>query len=309
MKIAVEDSIKLYDEHLKRLKELGEVVFCKFKNTTREQFINEVKDCGVIFINKTFYNDAFPELKVKFISLWSTGYDVMDLEQCKKNNVVVSNVPGYAKNSVAEHAIGLMFELAKKFCMQGKALRQGKWAQDLPTLIEFKGKTMGVIGLGNIGSKVAEIASSLEMNILVYTKTNKQDKFSKYNFVSLNDLLQKSDFISLNCLLSDKTKHIISKEQLKLMKKTAFLINTSRGSLINQKDLVWALKNNEISGAGLDVFETEPMPEDEEIKKLDNAVLTPHTAFYTKDSVTRLGDIAIDNIENFLNGKATNKIV
>ena len=87
------------------------------------------------------------------------------------------------------------------------------------------------------------------------------------------------------------------------------MINTSRGSLINQKDLVWALKNNEISGAGLDVFETEPMPEDEEIKKLDNAVLTPHTAFYTKDSVVRLGDIAIDNIENFLNGKATNKIV
>jgi len=308
MKIAVEDSIKLYNEHLKRLKELGEVIFYKREKTSKEQFINEVKDCEVMVVNKRFYNDTLSQLKVKFISLWSTGYDVMDLEQCKKHNVKVSNVPGYAKNSVAEHAIALIFELSKKICLQHNALKHGKWTREIPTLIELNGKNIGIIGLGDIGSQVAKIAYSIGMNVLVYTKTNKKDKFQNYKFVSLNELLKNSDFISLNCLLSDETKHIISMEQLKMMKKTAFLINTSRGLLINQKDLIWALKNNIIAGAGLDVFETEPLPKEDEISKLGNVVLTPHTAFYTTESVNRLGNIAIDNIENFFDNKATNVV-
>ncbi len=321
MKIAVEDSIHLYDNHLKRLKEIGQVIFYKRENTNEEEFYKKVKDCEVIFVNKRFYNHLLPKLKVKFISLWSTGYDVIDLNECRKHNVKVSNVPLYAKNSVAEHAIALMFELSKKLCLQNSALKQGKWTQEIPTLIELKNKNIGIIGLGNIGSQVAKIAHAIGMNVLVYTKNaqkskifdtnsvgNEQNKFPNYNFVSLNELLKNSDFISLNCLLSDETRHIISKEQLKLMKRTAFIINTSRGGLINQKDLVWALKNNVIAGAGLDVFETEPLPKEDEISKLDNVILTPHTAFYTTEAVGRLGTIAIDNIMNYLSGKPTNII-
>ena len=199
-------------------------------------------------------------------------------------------------------------ELSKKAGWLNKQLLGGKWAYDLPLMTEIKGKTLGIIGFGSIGRKVAEIAKALEMRILVYSRTNKQNDFPDYKFASLEELLKSSDFITIHAPLSNETKHLINKNNLKLMKKGAFVINCARGAIINQDDLIDALKNKTIAGAGLDVFEKEPLPMDNELRKLGNVVMTPHNAFYTKEAVGRLTGICVGNVENFLNNKAANVV-
>lgn len=308
MKIAVESTVKLQEHDLKRLGKIGEVKVYQF-SSTREEFLDVARDCEVIIGNKKFYNDTLPELKARIIALWSTGYDLVNVKKCKELGITVTNVPAYSTNSVAEAAIALLLELAKRLRYQRDEYNKGNWCYDLEFLTELSGKTIGIIGFGNIGKKVAQIAYALNMKVLVFTRTPKPSEFSNYEFVSLGNLLKKSDFVTLHASLDDATRHLINKDKFEKMKKTAFIINCSRGAVINEKDLIDALKNKTIAGAGLDVFETEPLPIDSDLTKLDNVVMTPHTAFWTNEAVERLNSICIDNIENFLKKEPTNKIV
>lgn len=307
MKIAVESTVYLQQQNKIKLEKLGKVVRYKW-GCDKEEFFEAAKDCEIIIANKWFFNELLPKLKVKLISLWSTGTDLIDVEQCKNLGITVTNVPSYSTNSVAELVIAFIMELTKKISCQQSELMNGKWCYDLDLWTELKGKTIGIIGFGNIGSKVAQIADAFEMNVLVYTRTNKQNKFRNYKFVGLDELLKNSDFVTIHTPLDKNTKYLIDKEKLKLMKKSAFIVNCSRGAVINEKDLIEALKSKAIAGAGLDVFEKEPLPPDSELRKLGNVVMTPHTAFYTKEAVERLTGICVDNIENFLSGKKSNVV-
>jgi len=305
MRIAVESTVLLQKHNKKRLEKIGEVIVYKL-GCNKEDFFEAVKDCKIIIANKWFYNDLLPKLKVKLISLWSTGVDLIDIKKCRELGITVANVPSYSTNSVAEQTIALMMELAKKICWLNKQLLEGKWAYDLPLMTELKGKVLGIIGFGNIGGKVAEIAKALEMEILLYTRTSRQDDFPDYKFAGLDELLASSDFVTIHAPLNNETRHLINKNNLKLMKKTAFIINCARGTIINQQDLIDALKKGLIAGAGLEVFEKEPLPMDSELRKLDNVIMTPHNAFYTKEAVERLTGVCINNIFNYLAGKPSN---
>ena len=307
MKIAVESTVYLQPQNKRRLEKIGKVIRYKW-GCNKEEFFETVKDSSIIIANKCVFNELLPKLNVKLISLWSTGFDLINVEQCREFNITVTNVPSYSTNSVAEQAIALIIELTKKVGWLNRQLLSGKWAYDLPLMTEIKGKTLGIIGFGNIGRKVAEIAKALEMKILAYSRTNRQKEFPEYKFLSLDDLLKNSDFITIHAPLNNETRHLINKNKLKLMKKTAFVINCSRGAIIDQEDLIEALKSKSIAGAGLDVFEKEPLPMDNKLRKLGNVVMTPHNAFYTKEAVERLTGICVDNAENFLSGKKSNVV-
>jgi|TARA_B100001964_G_C14259732_1_gene614623 lactate dehydrogenase-like 2-hydroxyacid dehydrogenase len=308
MKIAVESTIKLQENHKDRLGKIGELVVYEF-GCSKEEFLEKVKDAEIIIGNKWFFNDLLPSLKVKVIALWSTGYDLIDVDKCKELGIAVTNVPAYSTDSVAELAIAFIMELTKKLPFQRQEYDSGKWVYDMGFLTELSGKNLGIIGFGNIGKKAAKIASAMDMNILITTKTNQQEKYPEFKFVELDELLSKSDFVTIHAPLTDKTKHMIFEEQFKLMKKTAFIINCSRGAVIDEKAMIDALQKKEIAGAGLDVFETEPLPKDSKLLKMDNVVMTPHSAFYTHEAIDRLNNVCIDNIENFLAGKDSNRVV
>ncbi len=305
MKIAVESTVFLQEENKKRLEKIGEIKRYEW-GCPKEEFFEVAKDCEIIISNKWFHNELLPKLRVKLISLWSTGFDLIDVKTCSEFGITVTNVPSYSTNSVAEQAIALIMELSKKAGWLNMQLLEGKWAYDLPLMMELKGKTLGIIGFGNIGSKAAEIGKAMDMEILVCSRTNKQNNFPDYKFVNLDELLKKSDFVTIHAPLNSETRHLINKSNLKLMKRSAFIINCSRGAIINQDDLIEALKNKTIAGAGLDVFEKEPLPMDAELRKLDNVVMTPHNAFYTKEAVERLTSMCISNIQNYLNKKPAN---
>ena len=307
MKVAVESTVRLSDDDKKRLGKLGQLAVYDF-GCSKEDFFQIAKDADVIIGNKWFFNGMLPKLRVKLISLWSTGTDLIDAKQCKKLGITVTNVPSYSTNSVAEQAFALIFELTKKLRYQRDRYNRGNWCYDTTPLTELAGKTIGIIGFGNIGKKVAQIACAIDMRVLIYTRTPKQEDFPDYRFVPLGELLKNSDFVTLHVPLNDDTKYLIDKSKLEKMKKTAFIINCSRGAVINEKNLIEALKSKAIAGAGLDVFEKEPLPHENELTKMDNVVMTPHTAFWTKEAVERLNEICIGNIESFFSGKKINVV-
>ena len=308
MKIAVESTIKFRKHHLDRLGKIGNVEVYEF-GCKKSKFFEIVKDAGVIIGNKWFFNELLPKLKAKLIALCSTGCDLVDLDKCKELGIAVTNVPAYSTNSVAEATIALLLELTKKMKYQRESYDKGKWAYDLDPFTELADKTFGIIGFGNIGKKVAQIASAMDMKILVYTRTSKKEEFPDYEFVSKEKLLKNSDFVSVHVPLDKSTRHLIGKEEFDMMKSSAYIINAARGAIIDEDAIINSLKNGKIAGAGLDVFSKEPLPLDSDLAKLKNVVITPHTAFYTAEALERLYSRCIGNVEDFLAGKATNKVV
>lgn len=308
MKIAIESTIKFRKHHLDRLGKIGNAEVYEF-GCKKDRFFESVKDAEVIIGNKWFFNELLPKLKAKLIALCSTGCDLVDLDKCKELGIAVTNVPAYSTNSVAEATIALLLELAKRLKYQRESYDKGKWAYDLNPFTELANKTFGIIGFGSIGKKVAQTASAMDMKVLVYTRTPKKEEFPKYEFVSKEELLKNSDFVSMHIPLDESTRHLIGKEEFDMMKSSAYIINTARGAVIDEDAMADALKNGKIAGAGLDVFSKEPLPLDSDLAKLKNVVITPHTAFYTVEALERLYSTCIANIEDFLAGKSTNKVV
>ncbi len=271
---------------------------------SKEELKNAIKDADAIIpvipdrIDSEIIESA---KKLKLIATYSVGFDHIDLETAKAKDIYVSNTPGDLTESVAEHTIALMLAVGKHIAQADKYVRAGKYHYWDPMLFlgpKFRGKTFGVIGFGRIGKYTADIArNGFDMRI-VYTDRYQQPN-SGAEFLTLAELLQTADVISINCSLNKSTHHLIDTEQLRLMKPTAYLINTARGPVVNEKALIRALKESWIAGAGLDVFEEEPnVPE--ELRKLENVVLTPHIASATREARIQMARMAVENVIDVL---------
>jgi D-3-phosphoglycerate dehydrogenase len=233
------------------------------------------------------------------------GFDNIDLKEASKRGIVVARLKDLNSAAVAEHTIALILALSKKLLQNDKLIRQGLWNDTTEETIELRGKTLGIIGYGLIGKKVAKLAKPFGLKILILRKNNEKIDFQ----TALEKLLKESDFITLHVPLNENTKHLISTKQLKLMKKSAFIINTSRGSIINQKNLVTALQNKRIAGAGIDVFEKEPVNKEEQLLKTNNTILTPHLAGATSDAINQRYTFFVNNILNCISHKKIENVV
>lgn len=285
-----------------------------YDDTTNEELPGRIQGADIIVTKEMPVNaemiQRFPE-SVKLICEAGTGYNNIDLEAARKKGITVCNIPAYSTERVAHTAIMMILNLSSTMQVQMKMLTNGNHDNFTKNLqvphVEVNGKTLGVIGAGHIGKKVIKIAQALDMNILVYTRTPGEDE-KGIRYVSLKELLEHSDYVSLHCPLTESTKHMINKETLKLMKPSAFIINTSRGALIDEAALIEALKNGKIAGAGLDVQETEPPKETSPLYTMENVLLTPHMGWKGLETRQRLVSILADNIKNFLAGNPKNVV-
>ncbi len=245
---------------------------------------------------------------LKIISNYAVGYDNIDIEAAKKRGITVANTPGVASESVAEHAFAMILCLNKQIRSADEFVRSGKFTKWDPNAFlsaQVWGQTMGIIGLGRIGTFVGQIAyGGLKMNILYNDLVRSEDfeLLCEANFASVDEILKNADIVTLHVPLTPKTKHLIGMSELKKMKKTAILINTARGPVVNENALVWALKQGEIAACGLDVFEHEPKV-GKELLTMDNVILTPHNASGTIETREKMSKIAAQNIIDVFEGK------
>lgn len=277
---------------------------------------NQDAEALSVFVSSQLDSEILSKFKnLKYIFLRCVGFSNVDLDYCKEHSIYVFNTPNYGNSTVAEYVFALILALGKKIIKSTISLKNGD--SDAVELmgIELLGKTMGVIGAGAIGRKVINIAHGFGMNVLVYDI----EKKGAYNFVSLDELLEKSDFVSINCPLTEQTYHLINKENISKMKKTAFLINVARGEIIDTKALYMALMNKKIQGAALDVVECEQLlcsnwtkcsnTQDlkyvclkkyffiEKLMRLENILITPHNAYNTKEANERILKMTLENIK------------
>lgn len=248
---------------------------------------------------------------LKLIAVTATGYNIIDVATAQAKGIAVCNVPAYGTDSVAQHAIALMLELTNHVGENSRSVRQGDWstAKDwcysASPLIELSGKVMGIVGFGRIGRRTASIAQALGMNVIFY---NPSKKSLPEKQVSLETLFRESDFISLHCPLTQDNVGFVNNALLSLMKPTAFLINTSRGQLINELDLAAALKQATLKGAALDVLSQEPPPTGHPLTGLKQCIITPHTAWLSVEARWRILQTTIENIKGFLAGSPQNLV-
>lgn len=316
MKIVVLDGYALNPGDLswEGFREFGDISV--YDRTPPEQVIERGKDAEIILTNKTILNAeilrSLPELK--YVGVLATGYNVIDLGEAKKLGITVTNIPAYSTNSVAQMTFALILELCHNVQRHSDSVFAGKWSRsadftyrDYP-LIELASKTIGIIGYGNIGRKVGEIASSFGMNVIVYSRSNKGAFPGKVTKVDLPELFASSDIVSIHCPLTNETKGMINRRNLELMKRTTFLINTARGPIVEEKDLAEALEKGIIAGAALDVLSVEPPDSGNPLLKARNCIITPHIAWATLEARTRLMNIAVANVKSFLSGNAVNVV-
>lgn len=296
-------------------RQIGEMEF--YDRTETDQILERSEGAEVLLTNKTTLDrrtlEQLPGLK--YIGVLATGVNVIDTEAARELGIDVTNTPNYGTNSVAQMTTALLMELCLHVRDHHDAVLAGKWADSGDfcfwehPLVELAGKKMGIIGFGNIGQKVADISSSLGMEILTYS-TPRTDQSHRKNFrwVELSELFEYSDVVSIHCPLTPETEGLVNKETLSRMKKTAFLLNTARGQIIVEEDLASALNNDVIAGAGLDVLSEEPPPSDNPLLKAKNCIITPHIAWATKEARTRLMDIAVENLRAYLSGNPQNVV-
>ena len=300
------------------LESLGKCVV--YDRTAAEEVVPCAKDSQIILTNKTVLSsDAINQLpKLKYIGVLATGYNVVDTETARARNIPVTNVPAYGTQSVAQMVFAHLLNLAQHIAHHAETVRAGRWASnpdfcywDTP-LIELAGLTMGIIGYGRIGRAVANLALTFGMKVIAYDinipSKITRDSPAEVQFVQMDDIFRDSDVISLHCPLTPQTRNIINKECLEKMKKTAFLINTSRGPLVDEQALARALENEWIAGAGLDVLSEEPPDDNNPLIKAKNCFITPHIAWVAQAARKRLLKIAVDNVASFLEGKPKNVV-
>ncbi len=278
----------------------------------REQLLQKAKGADAILslltdkIDGEVMEAAGPQLKI--VANYAVGYDNLDLAAAKQRNVIMTNTPDVLTESVAEHTIALMFAIARRIVESDQFMRDGKYTAWAPMLFlgnDLANKTLGLVGLGRIGAAVAKrMHDGFEMKILYYDVKRNEELEKQYHleYKDLDSLLKESDFISIHVPLMPATKHLIGEPQFKIMKKTAYLINTSRGPVVDEKALVSALKSGEIKGAALDVYEEEPKMAPG-LAELPNTVLTPHTASATEETRSAMSELAAKNIIAVLDGQ------
>jgi D-3-phosphoglycerate dehydrogenase len=241
---------------------------------------------------------------LRLLSVWGTGTDHVDLASAARHGVTVTNTPGVSARSIAEHALALLFAVARRIPQMDAATRLGAWPRGRS--IELHGKTCGVVGYGAVGRHFARLAAAIGMRVIVWTMH--PARYAGVDFVPLDEIYDTSDVVSLHLRLSPETESFVTAAQFALMKPTAILINTARGAIVNEEALLEALASGRISAAGLDVFATEPLPPHHPLTLLDNVVLTPHCAGITPEALEAGLRMAVDNIWDFLEGRTKNQL-
>lgn len=322
MKIVVLDGYTINPGDLSwdRLSELGELEVydrTSYDPDDIDLIVKRSKDADAIIVNKTpITRDVMDKLtKLKYIGVLATGYNIVDVEAAKKKGIVVTNVPDYGTNTVAQMTFALLLELTNHVGHHNQKVKEGKWTQSQDwcfwekSLVELSDKTIGILGYGRIGRKVAEIARAFGMKVIA-TVNNPTKRASEDNveFVNADTLFTQSDVISLHCPLTPETKGIINKDSIEKMKSNAIIINTARGPLIIEDDLADALGKGKIAGAAVDVASVEPIDAGNPLLKAKNCIVTPHIAWATREARIRLLNSAIENLEMFLKGSPINRV-
>ncbi len=295
------------------LTSLGE---CRiYERTPLAETVARALDAEILLTNKALIErrhiDQLPRLK--YIGVLATGTNVVDLAAARARGIPVTNVPGYGTRSVAQSTLALLLELTHHTGHHAWTVREGRWSRnpdfcywDFP-LVELDGLTMGIVGLGRIGSAVATLATSLGMKVLTTTR-NGTAAASPFKLVDLETLFRQSDVVSLHCPLTAETARLINPQSLSWMKPAAFLLNTSRGGLIDEAALATALNSGRLAGAGLDVLSTEPPLPDNPLLHAKNCIITPHLAWGTRAARLRLLNVVAENIRRFLSGDPQNVV-
>ncbi|HHU77719.1 MAG TPA: hydroxyacid dehydrogenase [Clostridiales bacterium] len=282
------------------------------KPVNQSELARRAADADVVILsNLPFPDEVVEECKnLKLISVAFTGVDHIGMDACRKMGIQVRNAAGYSTSSVAELAFGLMIAVLRNIVKCHSAVREGKTKDGLIGH-DLCGKTLGIIGTGAIGMKVAEIGRAFGCKLLAYSRTMKEEAENiGLEYVSLDELLTKSDIVTLHVPLNKHTESLINRERLSLMKEGSILINTARGPVVDSNALADALNEGRIAGAGIDVFETEPpISPDHPLLKAKNAVLTPHVAFATKEALERRAEIAFDNVVSWMEGIEKNLVL
>jgi len=291
-----------------------------YDRTLPKEVVPRAKDAEILLTNKTVLSsDVIKQLpKLKYIGVLATGYNIVDIEAARARSIPVTNVPAYSTQSVAQMVFAHLLNLAQNVGHHAETVRSGRWTSnpdfcywDTP-LIELVGLTMGIIGFGRIGRATAKLALTFGMKVIAYDIVTPSSMPGGppegCHFVELDEIFRVSDVISLHCPLTPQTKNIINKERLELMKKTAYLVNTSRGPLVDERALAKALNNEGIAGAGLDVLSLEPPEKNNPLLKAKNCFITPHIAWATRAARERLLQVVVDNVASFLAGKPQNVI-
>lgn len=286
-----------------------------YEETRTEQILERIQGFDIVVTKEIPVPGdiirQFPD-EVKLIVEAGTGYNNHDLEAIKEKGITLCNVPAYSTERVAHTAIMMIMNLSSSMRKQMNMLHDKDRTNFTRCMqvdhMEINGKTLGVIGTGNIGREVIKIAQALGMKILAYARTPREDE-PGIHFASLEEVLAQSDYLTLHCPLNADTRHLMNKETLALMKPTAFIINTARGALIDEAALIEALQEGRIAGAGLDVQEVEPPAADNPLYDMENVIITPHMGWRGLETRQRLVSIAADDIQNFLAGTPINVIV
>ncbi len=315
-KIVVLDSITLGNVDFDKLKEFGEVIL--YDKTKAEEVKERIKDASIILTNKVVLNkDNLKNAeKLEIICETATGFNNIDVEYAKSKNIAVTNVAGYSTPTVAQHTFATLLHLYDKIGYYDEFVKSGEYSKsgmftnlDRP-FNDIEGKTWGIIGLGNIGKKVAKIAEAFGAKVVYYSTSGKNNNL-EYKRIELDELLSESDIISIHSPLNKNTQGLFNYDNLKKMKKTSVLINMGRGPIVVEEDLAKAIDENIISGAALDVFSVEPMPENSSLLKIKNKekiVMTPHIAWASIEARERLFNDLIENIKAFYKGEMRNRV-
>jgi len=279
-----------------------------YERSTADEIVPRSKGAEIVLTNKVVLSRAYMETvpSLKYIGVTATGYNIVDVAAARERSIVVTNVPTYGTKSVAQMTFALLLELTQHVGHHAQTVRDGRWTRspdfcywDYP-LIELDGLTMGIIGYGRIGQAVGELARAFGMKVIAHSRKQSSEELER--------LFRESDVISLHCPLTPETKHLVNTKRLGWMKPTAFLLNTSRGPLVDEAALAEALNAGRIAGAGLDVLSVEPPLADNSLFKAKNCFITPHIAWATRAARSRLMDAAVDNVRAFLAGKPKNVV-
>ncbi|MCK4474734.1 glycerate dehydrogenase [Candidatus Bathyarchaeota archaeon] len=310
MKIVVVDHVYLEREPIHRLQSIGDLEVFKDLPETPDELKERIKGADIVIVGwSSLTKDVIESAeKLKMVSIWATTCHYVDLQTAWGRGIMVTHVPGYATEAVAEHVFALLLAAIRKLPSADEHVRRGNFDWRSFGGIELAGKTLGIIGTGSIGCRVAEIGKAFKMQILAFDKYPNIKKAEEIGmkYVDLQTLLKQSDIVTLHVPLTSETKRLIGKKEIEAMKNGAIIINTSQGKVIDEKALIDALKSRKLSCAGLDVFEEEPSARDNPLFKLDNTILSPHCGFHTVEAATRCTDICINNIVKFLEGHPQN---
>jgi D-3-phosphoglycerate dehydrogenase len=299
--------------HLERLKQLAEVILYADRPLSLEEKVRRLQGADCLLNSRgavKWPREALARLpRLKMISVCGIGTDAIDLTYAKERGIIVSNIPGRTASIVAEHALALLFAVARRAWYQTHELKQGRWSR-LDNVF-LNGKTLGIIGMGSIGAAMARLGRAIGMNVLAWTFNPTDARAAELGvpFVSLEALLRGSDALSIHVKLTEQSRHLIDARAISLMKRGALFVNTARAGVVDTAALVAALRSGHLGGAGLDVFDEEPLPPNHPLLSCDHVVLTPHNADQTSEGMDILNGGAVDNVIAYLEGRPQNQVV